>query len=85
MSEQSVYVPVKKLVDFMVAALLKYEEGINAVAAPILDPNGQPLAAITVAGPAYRLLPERMNEIGQTVLATAREIAQEIRLHPIQA
>jgi IclR family acetate operon transcriptional repressor len=63
----------------------EYEEGINAVAAPILDPNGQPLAAITVAGPAYRLLPERMNEIGQAVLATAREIAQEIRLHPIQA
>jgi IclR family acetate operon transcriptional repressor len=54
----------------------EYEEEINAVAAPILDANGQPIAAITVAGPAYRLLRERMNEIGPVIVATAREIAQ---------
>jgi DNA-binding IclR family transcriptional regulator len=63
----------------------EYEEGINAVAAPILDSNEKPIAAITVAGPAYRLLRERMNEIGPTILATAREIAQEIRLQTIHA
>jgi DNA-binding IclR family transcriptional regulator len=61
----------------------EFEEGINAVAAPILDPNGRPVAAIAVAGPAYRLLRERMNETGPTILATAREIAQEIRLQTI--
>ena len=54
----------------------EYEDGINAVAAPILDTNGLPIAAITVAGPAYRLLRERMNETGPAVVATAREIAQ---------
>jgi DNA-binding IclR family transcriptional regulator len=58
----------------------EYEEEINAVAAPILDAKGQPIAAITVAGPAYRLLQERMIEIGPEVVATAREIAQAFDL-----
>jgi DNA-binding IclR family transcriptional regulator len=63
----------------------EYEEGINAVATPILDPDGQPIAAITVAGPAYRLLREQMDEIGPILVATAREIAQEISLQTIHA
>lgn len=54
----------------------EYEDGINAVAAPILGSKGFPIAAITVAGPAYRLTKDRMSEIGPTVLATAKEIAQ---------
>jgi DNA-binding IclR family transcriptional regulator len=55
----------------------EYEEGINAVAAAILGSNGQPIAAVTVAGPTYRLSRERMIDIGPAVVATAREIAQE--------
>jgi IclR family KDG regulon transcriptional repressor len=57
----------------------EYEDGINAVAAPILDTNELPIAAITVAGPAYRLLAERMREIGPDIVTTAREIAEEFR------
>jgi IclR family KDG regulon transcriptional repressor len=56
----------------------EYEEGINAVAAPILDTNGYPIASIAVAGPAFRWSLSRMWEIGPAVLATAREIAMEI-------
>lgn len=55
----------------------EYEEGINAVAAPILDRNDQPLAAIAVAGPAYRLPVDRMLEIGPTVARVAKEISRE--------
>jgi IclR family transcriptional regulator, KDG regulon repressor len=55
----------------------EYEEGINAVAAPILDRNRHPLAAIAVAGPAYRLTVERMLEIGASVAEIAREISRE--------
>jgi IclR family transcriptional regulator, KDG regulon repressor len=55
----------------------EYEEGINAVAAPILDRNKRPLAAIAVAGPAYRLTVERMLQIGASVAETAREISLE--------
>ncbi|MDO9085245.1 MAG: IclR family transcriptional regulator [Anaerolineaceae bacterium] len=56
----------------------EYEEGINAVAAPILDKKNRPLAAIAVAGPTYRLPVERMMEIGPTVAAVAKEISKEI-------
>jgi IclR family acetate operon transcriptional repressor len=58
----------------------EYEEGINAVASPILDPTGQPIAAITAAGPAYRLLREQMIEIGPDIVATAQEIAQALEM-----
>lgn len=58
----------------------EYEEGINAVAAPILDEIGSPIAAIAIAGPAYRLTRERMIEIGPILCTTVDEIAQEIRM-----
>lgn len=58
----------------------EFEDGINAVAAPILDGSGRPLAAVATAGPTYRLTPERMLEIGSLVLATARDIAREFEM-----
>lgn len=58
----------------------EFEEEINAVAAPILDFEGQPIASIAVAGPAYRLTHKRMIEIGPIVVATARQITREIAI-----
>jgi DNA-binding IclR family transcriptional regulator len=56
------------------------EEGINAVAAPVLDLSNQPIASVAVAGPAYRLTRERMIEIGPLVVATAQDIAHEVEM-----
>lgn len=56
------------------------EEGINAVAAPILDLNEHPIATVSIAGPAYRLTLERMVEIGPRLLVTAQEIAREAQM-----
>jgi DNA-binding IclR family transcriptional regulator len=53
----------------------EFEEGINAVAAPICNP---PIASISIAGPAYRLTLERMLEIGPDLVSTANNIAQEV-------
>lgn len=58
----------------------EYEDGINAVAAPILDTNQRPLAVIAMVGPAFRLSSERMTELGESVKTTADAIAQEIGL-----
>lgn len=58
----------------------EYEDGINAVAAPIFDRSNQPIASISVAGPAYRLSRERMLEIGPQVVDTANKIAQEVEM-----
>jgi len=56
----------------------EFEEGVNAVAAPILDKNNKPLAAIAVAGPAYRLTVERMLEIGPFVAAVGKELSEDL-------
>ncbi len=64
----------------------EYEDGINAVAAPIFG-GERPIASISIAGPAYRLTRERMLELGPQVVKTAREIAQEVEMaenHPFE-
>jgi DNA-binding IclR family transcriptional regulator len=53
----------------------EFEEGINAIAAPICN---QPVASVSIAGPAYRLTRERMLEIGPDLLITAKNIAMEV-------
>jgi DNA-binding IclR family transcriptional regulator len=58
----------------------EFEDGINAIAAPIFNASHQPIASISVAGPAYRLSKERMLEIGPSIVDTANKIAQEVNL-----
>ena len=55
----------------------EFEDGINAIAAPICK---QPIASVSIAGPAYRLTRERMIEIGPELLVTVKKIAQEVEL-----
>ena len=55
----------------------EFEDGINAIAAPICH---QPIASVSIAGPAYRLTRERMIEIGPHLLTTIKKIAQEVEL-----
>lgn len=61
-------------------SLQEFEEGINAIAVPILDHNNQPIASVAVAGPSYRPTEERMIEIGPEILATVREISIEVEI-----
>lgn len=56
----------------------EFEDGINAIAAPIFNSTHHPIASVSVAGPAYRLPRERMAEISPSLLDTANKIAQEI-------
>lgn len=61
-------------------SLQEFEEGINAIAVPILDHDNQPIASIAIAGPSYRLTEERMLEIGPQIVTTAREISIEVEI-----
>lgn len=45
-------------------------EGSNSVAAAIVDSSGAPIGALVISGPATRLTPERMPELGE-MLANA--------------
>jgi DNA-binding IclR family transcriptional regulator len=54
------------------------EEGLNGVAAPVFDHDGRCVAALSVSGPAYRLPPERLAELGARVQAAAAEIGARL-------
>ena len=58
----------------------EFEEGINAIAAPIFNSKSKPIASVSVAGPAYRLTRERMLEIGPDLVAAANNIARDVEL-----
>lgn len=59
-------------------SLQEIEDGINAVAAPILDSDRFPVASISVAGPAYRLSKERMEQIGPEIVSIASAISKDL-------
>jgi IclR family acetate operon transcriptional repressor len=58
----------------------EYEKDINAVAAPILDANGCPMAVIAIVGPSFRLSDDCMMMLGQAILETTSTIAREVGL-----
>jgi DNA-binding IclR family transcriptional regulator len=63
----------------------EYEEDISAVAAPILDANGYPLAVIAIAGPSYRLTQERMLALGRSIRVSNDAITREMGLATLSA
>jgi len=53
----------------------EFAEGINSVAAPLIDANGKVEAAIHVHGPAYRFPnPDRVHDVGMQVAQSAAAI-----------
>jgi DNA-binding IclR family transcriptional regulator len=56
----------------------EYEHDIHAIAAPILDAEGYPMAVIAIVGPSYRLPHERMLELGESARLTTDTIRREI-------
>jgi DNA-binding IclR family transcriptional regulator/sugar lactone lactonase YvrE len=53
--------------------------GNRCVGAPVLDASGRPVAAISVAGPTWRLTRERVEQLGPEIAAVARSIALQLR------
>jgi DNA-binding IclR family transcriptional regulator len=56
---------------------VEVEEGVACFGAPVCDHLGLPVAAISVAGPADRVLP-REDEIGSLVVDTALAISRRL-------
>ncbi|MDI3385083.1 IclR family transcriptional regulator [Streptomyces sp. B-S-A8] len=55
--------------------LEEYEEGLNAIAAPVRSADGETVAALTASGPAYRFTEQRMHEIAPALMAGADRIS----------
>ena len=60
----------------------EFEDGISAVAAPVMDTHGRVLAVIAVAGPTYRLPQDRIDQIGQAVKRVTHELSQHLQVRP---
>lgn len=52
--------------------------GTRCVGAAILDPGGKPLAAISVAGPTFRMHPGRAEQLGKELVEATRRIAAQV-------
>lgn len=55
------------------------EEGLNGVAAPVLDGASRCVAVLSVCGPAYRLPAERLAALADELVAAAVEVAERLR------
>jgi DNA-binding IclR family transcriptional regulator/sugar lactone lactonase YvrE len=53
--------------------------GNRCVGAPVLDATGRPVAAISVAGPIWRLTRERAEQLGPEIAMVARNIGLQLR------
>jgi DNA-binding IclR family transcriptional regulator len=62
-------------------AVEELEPGLNSVAAPVFDISGRCVAAVSVAGPSYRLPPRQLGSLGRTCRAAADEISTALG-HP---
>lgn len=60
------------------STLGELEEGFNGVAVPIFDASGRCLAALSVSGPAYRVLPQRLPEVAELCKKIAEEIGARL-------
>lgn len=54
------------------------EEGIRCVGAPVFGYEGEPVAALSLSGPAFRMTSERVEELSEAVRMTAARISREL-------
>ncbi|MES2978975.1 MAG: IclR family transcriptional regulator [Pseudomonadota bacterium] len=62
-----------------------YSPGMTAMAAPVQRRNRPAIAVITIAGPLMRLTPEKMLELGPSLLSAAGELAMASTSSPLFA
>jgi DNA-binding IclR family transcriptional regulator len=66
------------LVDGYATTVEEYEEGLNAIAAPVRAHHGEVIAAVSISGPAYRFTPARMAEVASVVVTGGDEISHRL-------
>lgn len=52
--------------------------GLRCIGAPILDPESQPVAAVSVAGTIHQITPENLKELVDAVRRAATRISEEV-------
>jgi len=62
-------------------ALDELEQGLSALAAPVLGPDGTAVAALSISGPSIRLTRERIAELAPELTRQAAEVSARLGLH----
>jgi IclR family acetate operon transcriptional repressor len=57
----------------------EFQEGINAVSAPVFNSQGQVVATLSVVGPAFRMTKEKMRLYGEKCAKAAAQLSPMIR------
>lgn len=60
------------------------EDGLRCVGAPVRDYSNNVAAAISVAGPAFRITKERVPDLALTVIGSAHELSLALGYRPLQ-
>jgi len=66
------------LADGYAFTLEELELGLNAVAAPVYAADGRVQAAVSVAGPSYRVTPQRLGELGEMTKEAGAAISRRM-------
>jgi DNA-binding IclR family transcriptional regulator len=66
------------LTDGFATTFEEYEVGLNAVAVPVRDHTGGVVAAVSVSGPAFRLVPDRIQEVAGVLQAAGSQISRRL-------
>ena len=61
-------------------AVGELEDGLNGVAAPIVDSGGDCIAALSVSGPVYRNPPERLPKLARLCVSAADDVSDRLSL-----
>nr|WP_321463897.1 IclR family transcriptional regulator C-terminal domain-containing protein [uncultured Cohaesibacter sp.] len=59
----------------------EYVKGTRCIGVPILDANGNAVAAISVSGPTYRMTKERMEQLAPEIIETGKAISHLVQNH----
>jgi IclR family KDG regulon transcriptional repressor len=59
----------------------EHEKSVRCVAAPVYDAQSRVIAAISIAGPAFRMTAERQKDLEPYVVAAAQRISQRLGYH----
>jgi DNA-binding IclR family transcriptional regulator len=56
----------------------EFEVGLSAVAAPVRDADGDVVAAVSVAGPSFRMPPESFEDTARRIVAGADDLSRRL-------
>jgi len=60
----------------------EFEDGLNAVAAPVRSQHGTVIAAVSVSGPAFRITADQITRVAESVRQAAADISAQLGYVP---